>query len=599
MEENKNKISYTPTDPQKGELLFVYKRFEDMKTGRYKAEKLWQDDDDQYQMTQTNVPDEDWKARLKLPDTTSAILASLAEAIDQNPGITYMPREKGDTKRAENLNSVFQYTWEKGQGQLELMDHMLQASIYGTAIGKEYWKTDTIVEKEIEEYETDKDGVETAVPKKWKENMKTVFDDVHFKSIYIKNFWIDEAATSMNNAVDSVEMEMMDEVTFHQNYDEIYPDAKKVISQDGVEWDWYKNEEITDKVEVLYYYNCKKDMFTIVANGVLLTKVGNPNPYKHKELPYVQSVYIPKVRSFYGIGLPTLIRSLQEEKNTIRNMRLDQNKLNINSMILVDDKVEMDDEDAISEPNKIFRGPSGSIEFIKGPQANTGAYREEEMLRDDIIIATGVDARTQQLGGAGDTATEVAIMKESSLKRIRFVLKLMERMALYRIGRQRVSNVKQFYKMPKIKQVIGTDGKVYDEETFPKIRKSSGDGDEWFEADEKSIMGEMDVVVVTGATLPISKELEAQKTINLFDRAKGHPDVNQRELVRMLIDSHEKDSEVLLTKKGEPPMGQGQTQAAGGIESMPGQGQGNQGEQQVQQSDVMPAQQQNGVNVNQ
>lgn len=602
-EKNKelNRVQYTPNEEEHKELLYIYDRWTKMKNKRSEEEAEWKKDEDQYMMAGPSRTDEDWQADLKLPDTTAAILAAQAEETDQTPGITYMPRNPSDTKRAEKFNAAFKYTWEKGHGNLELADFSLQRKIFGTAIGKEYWCTDRVKEKEVSEWETDESGNQTYVPKKWAEKTRIVFDDTKYESIYIKNFWVDEAATSMENAIDCVELKFMDDKAFHDNYDDLYPNAKLVVSNSTYAFDWYTREETEEKIEVIYYYNKVRDMFAICANGILLTKAGNPNPYKHKELPYVKSVYLPRVKSFYGMGIPRLGRYLQEEKNTIRNMRLDVTKLNIGQLIIVDDSLDLSDEDLERKPNQIIKGPPNSIEIIQGPSSNQSSYREEELLKEDLIRAFGVDPRLQTEGGKGDTATEISILKESSLKRIRYCLRLMEWEALYRIGRLRLANFNQFYKIPKFQDIIDDEGNITQEKIYPTIAIEQSGEREYYTFKPEDLKGEYDIIVATGSTLPISKALEAQKAINVFDRLKGHPDVNQRTLAEWLLRVNEPQYYAisdLMTKQGEPPMGSSPArEAGGGVMPMPG-GQGM-GEASIKATDVLPSRNESGVNLNQ
>lgn len=566
--------TYSPKDNETKDLTYVYGRWQAMKKNRLEYEKEWQQFDEQYEMTGPRRPLDDWKADLRLPDTTAAILAALSEMVDQTPGVSYLPREISDQSRADKLNAAFKYSWEKGQGNLELIDHLLQSAIYGTAIAKECYRYEVGEQKEITEWEKDEDGTDLPVPKSWEVQPRIIYDDVHFKSIHIRNFWVDEKATTIENAEDCVEIELLGEESFHQIYDRNYPNAKFVHSGQPIDFDWYKSTKPEDVIEVIHYWNCRKDMYAICANGVLLTIPGNPNYYKHKELPYVSSVFLPRPRCFYGIGIPKLTMGLQEEKDTVRNMRLDQSKLNINQIVVVDDKIELDEDDLRSRPNQVVKGPPGSVEYIRGPAPNPSSYQEEQLLRDDMIIAHGVDPRLQTLGGSGDTATEIAILKESSLKRIRLTLRILEWAALYRVGRLRLANFIQFYSIPKFQKIIGENGEIQTEAVYPKVGVDTGQGRQYIQFDERDLRGEYDVIVVSGSTLPVSEALESQKAINLFDRLKGHPDINQRQLVTDLIRAHMKNPSDLLTKPQEPPMGMGMGQAPGGpgVPPVPGNG---------------------------
>jgi len=85
------------------------------------------------------------------------------------------------------------------------------------------------------------------------------------------------------------------------------------------------------------------------------------------------------------------------------------------------------------------------------------------------------------------------------------------------------------------------------------------------------LVGEYDIIVIPGQTLPVSKALEAQKAINLFDRLLPMTQmgiVDPVELVKMLIDKHELvEADKLLTK--QQPQGQGMP--PGAPQGAPGQ----------------------------
>jgi hypothetical protein len=283
-------------------------------------------------------------------------------------------------------------------------------------------------------------------------------------------------------------------------------------------------------------------------------------------------VEILLAHNFVGMGEPKVMKYLQEERNTLRNMRLDTAHLNIQTQYIVDDRLELDDEDLIAKPHGIIRGPLDSIRPVEKIPIFNEAYREEEFINDDIVKATGIDIRMQSLGGVNDTATEVAIIKESSLKRVRLKLKLMERMALHRMGRLRLSNFQQFYSMPRVAKIIGENGKIEETEMYRNIGYKHPKGSyEHFTVSPEDLTGDYDIIVSPGATLPVSKALESQKRINLYDRLAGNPEVDMRALTEMLIKAHDEDVNKLMAKPqaAGAPGGLGQMMQAMGGGQMP------------------------------
>ena len=575
------------SEAESKQLDFVFERVQKMRQKRDKLENDWNQADKQYQMFRDARPKEDWRSNLKLPMTFSIVETALSEMIDQSPGWRYLPREDGDIYNADKLEKITQYTWEKGNGGVELISFMKDALIYGTSIGEEYYRQDQVFKKEMADFDLEK-----FKPTDWKKTRETGYDDCYFESIPIWDFYIDPRATSFDNAMDCLKKVRTSKDDFLFRYRR-YPNAKKVVSGGATELyvsKWFDPTEVfgEDEVECWHYYNRQKDLYLVIANGILLTPPDNPNPYKHKDFPFIRGVDVILPHSFYGMGEPKVVECLDDELNTLRNMRLDTAHLNINTSFIVDDRLEMDDSDFVSRPHGVYRGPVGSIAPVPNKPINSEAYKEEELLKDDFIRATGIDPRLQSLGGKGDTATEVSILKEASLKRVRMKLRLLEKIALHRLARLRISNIKQFYSIPRVTRIIGANGEPQEIQQF----KSYGYNDEqtgMYKTEQtlpEDLTGEYDIIVVPGSTLPISKAMEAQKSVNLFDRLKGHPDVNQRKLAEDLIRVHDKEPKDLMTAPGEPPLGVGQSQQMP-LPGTPGQQKGF-NQQTLKAENVMP-----------
>ncbi len=566
------KSTYTPTKAEQKVIETVTERMEKMKRKRRQYEKEWNDADKQRQMHRSNRPKDDWRSDLKLPDTFSVIETAKAEMVDQSPGIIYRPRESGDILKATKLNKIFEYTWEKANGDLELMKFIDDTLVYGLGVGEEYWKHDVQKEKHLGDFD-----METMEPKSWEEKDRVIYDDVYFESLSVWNFYWDPMADSLETARDCAKVLLFTDHDFQKKYKK-YPKAKKVATgTDVYRPEWFKPLGNLDdsEVEVIHYYDKLNDLYLIIANGILLTPTDNPIPYKHKDFPFVKAVDILLPHSFVGMGEPKVMKCLQDERDTLRNMRLDTTHLNIQTQYIVDDRLELDDEDLIAKPHSIIRGPVDSIRAVEKIPIFGEAVQEEAMLNDDIIKATGIDIRMQSLGGTGggDTATEVAILKESSLKRIRLKLKLLEKMALHRMGRLRLSNIQQFYSIPKVVKVIGEEG-LEETEQYRNIGFKHPKGSyEWFTSTPDDLIGEYDVIVIPGQTLPVSKALEAQKAINLFDRLLPLTQmgiVDPIELTKMLIDKHELvEADKLLTKPQPQAQGMPPTQGGPGQQMPP------------------------------
>jgi hypothetical protein len=337
------------------------------------------------------------------------------------------------------------------------------------------------------------------------------------------------------------------------------------------------------------------DLLAIVANDVLV--VSKPNPYKHKQLPFVRIVDIKIPYQFYGKGEAELLESLQEENNTLRRMIIDRNHLDIDKPIFTSDTLTIDDEDTIARPHGIV--PVGDVNSIKFPEYSdipSSVFKTLEMLTDDKVRVTGMDERQQSVSSSG-TATEAAILKEQTIKRINMKIWHIKNDALIEIGKLRVSNIMQFYSQPKLIEVVGDtevqkaqaqgtlvkqNGKNY-QGTFRQIRlkdqKFNLDtqtntpgiekmkGTTFFEARPEWYLpehGGYDVTYAATESVPISKPLQQQKVDELYDRLSRNQTVDPWKLAELVLKSRDQDPEEFKSQQqpqqsGQQGLPQGQT----------------------------------------
>jgi hypothetical protein len=201
------------------------------------------------------------------------------------------------------------------------------------------------------------------------------------------------------------------------------------------------------------------------------------------------------------------------------------------------------------------------------------------MLGDDAIRITGQDDRMQSVQSP-TTATQAAILKEATLKRLRTKLWLLRNLTLYNVGLLRESNIRQFYSVPKVEKIVGQKGtdnyyaRVRDayqsgrlqmkngvpyEQKYKTIRLSNQklnvnkDGvslqkskePTFFEATPELInpmYGSFDVKISPMPSIPISKPLMQEKASAMFDRLIQLPQIyDPSKLGDALLEVHDYD----------------------------------------------------------
>lgn len=454
---------YMPTKAQRETLNYVYRiRFEGMKQGdeRQEMEKKW----DQYERQwegwrppKSDNPDDRWQSNHVAPVTISVVQTAVAEMVNQNIVPYYLPAGMEKAAKATLMNHVWDYGWFVSNSDLMMYDVFMDSLILGTAITQEYYRqdrrmvSDVIIGKNDESFEKEREVYD--------------YDDIYGEIVKLQDFYWDETARSFDgsySARDCIRRYIMDIDDFYLMYKgtkwDQFGDADKVKAGGDTEYyEYFKPPEAMDKtrqVEVLHYWSTRpRDRFVIVANDVVIRD--GPNPYKHKQLPFVRWVDVKRVHKFCGKGEPELLESIQDETNTIRRMVIDRNHLDIDKMFLVSNRIGLTDEDLIARPHGLI--PTDDVNSAK-PVEYGDIPRSVEVslgnLEDDAVLATGINPRQASLPDAS-TATSAAMMKEQTLKRIQLKLWLLQKESFPRLGQLRTENFLQFYSQPRIHKIVG------------------------------------------------------------------------------------------------------------------------------------------------
>lgn len=592
MAEKKNiRDIYTPSDEHKERIRHVYDRKRAMEEGsdRSEAAKNWDRWEKQYESIREQFvkPDGEWNSNHVAPLTFSAIETALSEVTEQQVRPMVLPRGSEDESKARVMQRIFDYTCEISNYDMLTYDALKDAFTYGTAITQEYFLKDMrkIRELNLENGES-----------KITEKEVAEYEDVMGEIVKLQDFFVDENARGFSGPFAARDC-IRRYITTLDNAKQFFKgpiwdqfDAMKYVVAGGDTnyYEFYKPpSSISDdkKVEILWYWSrYPHDALTIVINDVLVKD--GPNPYKHKQLPFVRWLDVKRPHRFYGKGECEILESTQDETNILRRMTIDRNHLDIDKMFLVSNRLGLTDEDVQARPHGMI--PVDDVNAAKPVDYNDVPRSVEislKHLEDDATISTGINPRAQAMPTAG-TATEAAILKESTLKRLRLKVWLMKKESLSRLAQLRVSNIIQFYSQPKMTKIVGEAGAEQYEAELTRLKAQGllvSDGkdnyaaeyrmipleDEELDIDEKGMAGIKDSQGVhffpakpdyfmpmarggfnikfdAGSTLQISKALQQSKDLELFDRvfqiAQAYPNTyDPTKLGDMILKSYEKD----------------------------------------------------------
>lgn len=227
-------------------------------------------------------------------------------------------------------------------------------------------------------------------------------------------------------------------------------------------------------VELLEFWTDDGRVITM-ANKKAILRV-SLNPFDHQEKPFVRIVDYLQPGEFWGVGEVEAIEGLQDVTNALVNQRIDNVRLNMNSMYGVNIEGIMDPRELESKPGGIVqvsgdRNPSDVIHRFDFGDITGSAFAEAEQAEQMIEKVSGVSA--YQLGvdspSMNDTATGVGIIQEAGNTKFALKMNLAELMGLRDLARQWGSLIQQFMTEDRWMRLLGPNG----EWTFQQIQPDS------------------------------------------------------------------------------------------------------------------------------
>lgn len=540
------KPNYRPTKQRSDIRRTVYERFYWLRDEplRAEAEKDWEMADKEYAMNFGEIDTTDWRSHLELPDSFAAIQAQMQETIERKARPYLCATEESDEPTAELANAVLEYNMNNTDFDYQYFMAKLSKAIRGTSFMMEYWRTDKRRVK-------DPTGLNADGTINYVEKEIIDFDDTYTEWVPNEFIYIDEKAKHISEANDMFRREIINIDDFHRVYGNkpgFYDTEFVAAGGDTSTRSFFQlpRDVNTRDVEVLHYYNRAIDAYWVVANNI--TIFDGPLPTKHKELPVAVDYEYRVPGRFWGIGIPKVIHMLSEERKAIRRLNLDRQKLNISGAFLHNSAFDVDEEDSQLVPGRwITIDTNGqriddAIKRLEFGDVPPSYFRTEEIILEDTKRAHGIDDRVQGVN-VGGTATEAALLKESSLKRINMISATSEMDTILRIGRLKWSNIQFFYPVPRFEKIFEENEekskKVYRTITVQNKKFSivDNDGNKALKMDEirgssalnldksmaKYMEGSYDVTIESDIYIPPSKALHQTQMTQTLSLLLGNP----------------------------------------------------------------------------
>lgn len=226
-----------------------------------------------------------------------------------------------------------------------------------------------------------------------------------------------------------------------------------------------------EEVEVATVFEKWEDKMSIIANGVLITEVGAPMPFAHKDYPLVWGGF-EELSPFFIYDMPLTMKLLdmQDVSNEVLNLSLDMVWRALNEVILVKSGDGINDDTlygggmvSVNEPSNFNKLEFGSSFGFQS--ANSVMDRARRSIESGSLDAPS----SGQSGTRAITAREAVIAREAALEITTLFLSNMENMERDK-ARLRVKNMLDRYRRPiEYQTIVGDDQTEKIQAVFRKI----------------------------------------------------------------------------------------------------------------------------------
>lgn len=236
----------------------------------------------------------------------------------------------------------------------------------------------------------------------------------------------------------------------------------------------------------------------------------DPNPFHHGKKPYTMWQYLDLANEVWAMPMSRQLEGVQSELNMIRRMRSDALLQSLRSMWRASPaaRSRIRESDLIFRPNGIVYADKDELERLDGPQLELFSYKEEEILRQDADIQTGITDVVRGSAAPSTTATVGQLNANFASDRLSMTLDnladgwediLTMRHQLYR----------QFVSQAQVVKVAGPDGLKL------------------ITADAEQIRGEYDFRFICGRGMG-QREVQRTQLLNMLTIAAQNPQVGLR-----------------------------------------------------------------------
>ncbi len=496
---------YPKTEEAHTALLgWVLRAFAAAESARRPYEDKWRKQGKLYNSFLHKDPEE-WRSKLFIPYTISSIEGMAPRLLSSMPEFNVIPVGPEDTHCAVALTEMLNHCSDASGLYVPLAMAWKQALKHGTGILKTSYVQDIRMVRQnvpvmVPQYASQPVMDENGMPA-YDMNGEPLTEEVQVGEqpsgefqrqqvplevysgpratwVDIYNFWVAPEAPDVQSARYTIERSFRDWAYIDELVEKgVYQlptwiergditsmdDNPFFYKQSDVEMDGGDTDETRKSVELLEVFTDDGRVITVLNRRAVIRCT--ENPFDHGEKPYARLIDYLVEGEFWGKGEIELIEGLQDAANALINQRLDNVRINMNSVFAVNLEGIEDERDLEMAPGRIIgvvgdRDPNTVVQRIDLGDVTGSAFAEAQILEGLIERVTGMTPL--QLGvdspNYNSTATGAAIMDQNTGSKFGLKVRLVEQIGLKDLGRQWGSLIQQFTDEPRWVRVLGLDG---------------------------------------------------------------------------------------------------------------------------------------------
>jgi hypothetical protein len=344
-----------------------------------------------------------WRSKLFIPWSFTVVETIIPKVFAREPKWRAVARNIDfPPDGPQVVNDLLTFQWQRMGMRTKMYDYIKDSLMYSKGYAKVSWnfktKTKTFMEPIV--------GKDDKITYKKTFKNEIEHDDPCIDIIDPMDIYVDPDATSAGyggNALymihrKTVPLETIKENPNYSNVDKIQPGGgadeymDKLSRYRGNVPEKDKHKEL---IEILEYW--ERDRLIVVANRSVVLR-DSPNPYNHKEIPFVELDDYRDPHRYYGQSELSVIDPLQREINSIRNQRRDYDNLQLNPVVRMVPGTLRNPNSAVMAPGNVWMvSDLNSMDtFQLPPLQGTADYHKKEKYNKKMERARAFDKKIER-----------------------------------------------------------------------------------------------------------------------------------------------------------------------------------------------------------